>query len=152
MARRRSTITGDKATIANLRRLATLIAPAANEASKRALEPTLAAAKENVTERSGLLRRSLILRRLRDSAKTRPVYVVGVAPKSKARRYAHVVEFGRAANASGKGAMPAQRPLTRAYDATREGAVVIFNRIFGPAIEKSAARIAARNAKRAAKT
>ncbi len=144
MARRRSTITGDKETIAALRRLAALVAPAANEAGKRSLEPTLAEAKANAPVRTGTLRRSLILRREKRSAKTRPVYKVGIAPKSKARRYAHIVEFGLG-DREGAGF------LTAAYESTREQAAEIWKRTFGPAIEKSAARVAARNAKKAAR-
>lgn len=147
-----SKVTGIAETKRALRQVAALVAPAANEACKRSLEPTLAVAKENVganSKKSGTLQKALILKRVKDLPKTKPRYVVGVKPGSPARRYAHVDEFGRAPNANGKGGYKGKRSLTRAFEATKAGAVEIFGKTFGPALEKSAARIAARKAKAA---
>ena len=140
----RSPVSGVSETIRNLKQVASLVAPAANEASKRALEPTLAAAKDNVPKRLGLLKRSLILRRLKSSPKMAPVYVVTVKAGSRARRYAHVAEFGRAPNADGKGAVRGSRAVTNAFESTKDAALKIWGATFGPALEKSAARLAAR--------
>jgi hypothetical protein len=140
-------VQGVETTKAAMRKIAGLVAPAANEAGKRSLEPQLAVTKENAPSRSGRLKKDLILRRLRGTPKTRPVYAVGIRPGSTAIRYAHVLEWGRAANASGAGGMVGTRYFTRAFDATKENAIRIWGKTFGPALEKSAARIAARNAK-----
>ena len=39
------------------------------------------------------------------------------------------------ANANGKGGYPGTRFLTRAFEATKDGVMVIFGRVFGPALE-----------------
>ena len=101
------------------------------------------------SKRTGLLKKSLILKRVKGSPKTKPRYVIGVKPGSRAVAYAAADEFGRAPNANGKGGYKGKRNLTRAFEATKQGAVAIFGKTFGPALEKSAARIAARKAKRA---
>lgn len=134
-------VQGVQTTIANLRKVAALVAPAANEASKRAMEPMLAEAKANAPVRSGRLKRDLVLRRAKDSPKTRPVYLIGVKPDSPARAYAHLIEFGLGPV---KNATPF---MTMAFETCRESALQIWGRTFGPALEKSAARIAARRAR-----
>lgn len=140
---RRSGVRGVPESVAALRTLAGLVAGPANQASKRAMEPMLAAAKENVPVRTGRLKRALILKRVKKSPKLAPRYVIGVAPKAKAA-YAVVVEWGRAANAKGHGALRGTRFMTRAFDANKAEAVRIFGRTIGPAIEEQARKLKAR--------
>ena len=78
-------IEGAAETAQAMRKLAGLLAPALNESAKRALEPTLALAKDLAPRETGTLRRSLILRRLKASPKTSPEYVVGVNPKTRGK-------------------------------------------------------------------
>jgi hypothetical protein len=62
--------------------------------------------------------------------------------------YAHITEFGRMAS-DGEPAVPGRRWMTAAYEATKAEVVERFGQLFGPALERSAARIAARKAKKA---
>jgi hypothetical protein len=146
----KSRVTGVPETVRALRETARLVAPAANSASLHSLEPTLAAAKEGAPVRTGTLRRSLVIKRDQRSPKAKPIYRVGPSAKSPAVRYASVVEFGRMAS-DGEPAVPGRRWMTAAYEATKAEVVERFGRLFGPALEKSAARIAARKAKKAAR-
>src|SRR5690606_12925130 len=107
--------------------------------------------KDNAPHRSGRLQKDLILRRLKGTPKAKPIFGVGIKPGSPAIRYAHVVEFGRAAGADGAGGRKGARYMSRAFDSTKAGALQIWARTFGPALEKSAARLAARQARRAAR-
>ena len=150
-------VTGASEATRAMRELARLVGPAGNAACKRALEPTLAVAKQGVPEDTGTLKKSLIIKRDSQSPKTKPRYAVGPDAAAKGKdgrrpvRYAHLAEFGRAANANGTGGMLGSRFLTKAYEATKEQVVTIFGREIGPAIEKQAARIAVQKAKRAAR-
>jgi hypothetical protein len=146
----KSRVTGVPETVRALRETARLVAPAANSASLHSLEPTLAAAKESAPVRTGTLRRSLVIKRDPRSPKAKPVYRVGPSAKSPAVHYAHITEFGRMAS-DGEPAVPGKRWMTAAYEATKAEVVERFGQLFGPALERSAARIAAQKAKRAAK-
>jgi HK97 gp10 family phage protein len=144
----RSRVTGYRETIAAFRELARYVAIPANEASRYALAPTLAAAKANAPKRSGLLRRSLTIRRSTRGSKLKPRHYVGpdnsvVGPKGeKPIKYAHIDEFGRAPNKDGKGRVQGTRFLTRAYEETKELVVKRFGERMGPAIEARAAKLA----------
>jgi hypothetical protein len=129
------------------RELARNLAAPMNEASKRSLDPTLAAAKENVPVRTGRLKRALAIVRAKDSPKTKPRYFVGPDRKRKVF-YGHLVEWGRPDNADGKGGVKGTRFLTRAFDSTKTRIPQIWGATIGPAIEKHAARLAQRKAKR----
>jgi hypothetical protein len=142
-----SSVTGIAETKRAFAQLAALLAPAANEASKRSLEPTLALAKDLAPVDTGALKRSLIIRRVKSSPKTKPVYLVRPNPATTGKdgrrpsRYAAIVELGL-------GRMKRAEPfLTPAWEATKGAALQIFGRTFGPALEKSAARVAARRAR-----
>jgi hypothetical protein len=119
----------------------------------------LAAAQQNIQDdgsiATGELLKGLIVKRMRSPA-TRPQYRVGVDPDSPARSQAHLLEFDTAPHINAGKFAGSQHPgtkgtrfMTRAYEATKQEAVAIFGRVFGPAVEKQAARLAARAAKKA---
>jgi hypothetical protein len=101
----------------------------------------LAAARANAPVHDGDLRRSLAIVKRR-SPKARPVHAVGPRADftgkdgAKPVRYAHVVEFGRAANARGSGEQQGTRFLTRAFESTSAAALKIFSETIGPAFLK----------------
>lgn len=144
-----SRVIGVRGTTAALRALARFASVPLNEASRHALAPTLAAAKELVPVDTGLLRRSLVIRRAK-SPKISPRHFVGPSTRAvgpggeRPVKYAHLVEFGRAPNGAGHGAMAGSRFLTAAYEATKDLVVRRFGAIVGPAIEKRAASVAAK--------
>jgi HK97 gp10 family phage protein len=144
----KSRVTGAPETIKAMREVARYVAPAANSASKHSLEPTLDAAKEGAPVRTGTLRRSLTIKRDRESSKSKPRYFVGPDSKSPAVRYAHITEFGRMASGD-KPALPGRRWMTAAFEVTKEEVARRFGVLIGPALEKQAARVAAQKAKRA---
>ncbi|HWJ72917.1 MAG TPA: hypothetical protein VNX29_07110 [Kaistia sp.] len=155
----KSRISGGPEVTANMRQLANLVAGPGNSASKRALEPTLTEAKRNLqadgSVRTGQLLRDLIIKRQR-SPKTKPLYRVGAGGDSTS--IAHLVEFpvkahivgGIFAGAKHPGT-PGTRFMTRAYDATKAEVVARWAAEIGPAIQKQAAVLARRAAKKAAK-
>jgi HK97 gp10 family phage protein len=138
---------GVRQTKLNLRELGQYVSTPANAAARKALRPTLAEAKSNAPKKSGLLRKSLTIKKSR-SQKARPKFRVGPDAATegpngeKPIKYAHITEFGRAPNKGGKGGMKGTRWLTRAYESTRDGVSAIFGAEIGPAIEKHAARLA----------
>jgi hypothetical protein len=79
--------------------------------------------------RTGRLKKSLIIKRQKDSPKTRPRYFLGPDVKAKAG-YAHIIEWGRAANAAGKGAMRGTRFMTAAFERTKSQIFEIWQRTF----------------------
>ena len=119
-----------------------------NEASRKAMAPLLAATRANAPVDEGALKRSLAIKRAR-SSKLKPVHLVG--PRADYQRggdrpvrYAHIVEWGRAGNADGKGGMPGTRFMTRAFEATSATVLEILERELPAAIERRIAKIAAR--------
>ena len=140
----RSGVYGGTETAQAMRKLAALVARPANGALRASLAPTLAAAQRGAPVDTGTLRRSLVIRRVRRSPKTKPSYVVGPDPKVRGPngrrpvRYAHLVEFGLGP------VKRARRFLTSAYEMTKEEVVKIFGAEFGPRLEENARRIAAR--------
>jgi HK97 gp10 family phage protein len=142
-----SSVTGVQETIRAFKALAALMAPALNSASKHSLEPMLEDAKSLAPIDTGTLRRSLVIRRVRASPKNNPQYRVGPNPATKGKdgrrpvKYAHLVEFGL-------GPVKRAQPfLTAAFETNKAEAIERFGKLFGPALEKSAARLAARKAK-----
>ena len=137
----RSTLTGGAAIARKFKAAVPGLLPAISEASRASLKPMLAAARENVPVRSGALKKSLAVKKLR-SARLKPSYAVG--PRSdyvgkagqKPVRYAHLAEFGRPPNADGKGEEKGTRFLTRAFRATASEALRIFEQTVGPAFLK----------------
>jgi HK97 gp10 family phage protein len=140
-------VQGIRQTQMNLRELGQYVSTPANSAARKALRPTLAEAKSNAPKKYGLLRKSLTIKKSR-SSKYRPKFRVGPVASAegpngeKPIKYAHITEFGRAPNKSGKGGMKGTRWLTRAYESTRDGVSAIFGAEIGPAIEKRAAKLA----------
>lgn len=151
MAPRR--VTGASETAKAFRELARLVAGPGNQACKRSLAPTLAAAQAGAPVETGTLRKSLTIKRDGGSPKTRPRYLVGPSSGTKGKdgrrpvKYAHLAEFGRRPNADGSGGHSGTRFLTRAYEATKSQVVENFGREFGPAVEAQAAKLAAKKAK-----
>lgn len=148
MARRpRKAVTGHGEAAKTMRELNKVLVPAARSATKASFEPTLAAAKQNLRDDgsvlTGALLRSMVVRLIKRSPKLSPRYVVTPDPKSKVR-HAHLVEFGRAPNADGKGGYAGTRFLTRAFKSTVGQVPVIWGRKFGEAFERHAKRVAAK--------
>lgn len=131
-----------------MRKIVPGLAVPLNEASRKALKPMLAATKQNAPVRSGALKRSLAIKKAR-SPKVRPVHLVG--PRSDYQegddrpvKYAHILEFGRAANADGKGAIRGTRFMTRAFEATAQQALKILEVELPAAIERRIVKLATR--------
>jgi hypothetical protein len=132
----RTGVTGAKDTARAFRELARYVATPSNEACRYALGPTLSEARKNAPKKTGELRRSLAIRRDPESPKSRPRFLVGPRRGSPAVRYAHLVEFFN--DGPGKGF------FTAAFEATKDLVVRRFNERIGPAIEKRAAKLAAK--------
>jgi len=139
-------VLGTKETIRNFKALSRNITGPARSAAKHSLEPTLAAAKQNVAAsghvRTGLLQKSLVIRLDKKSPKTKPRYFVGPATEAKrggakAIRYAHLLEFGR----HSVHPYPGVRFLTRAFLETKEEVVRRYGALIGLALEKRAAQL-----------
>ena len=152
-------VRGHTEAAAAFRRLANQLAAPGNQAGKRSLEPTLAAAKDNLQQdgsiESGELLRAITIRRQKSSA-IRPKYAVGADPKSKAGPRAHLLEFDTAPHKNAGARAGTDHPgtkgtrfMTRAFEATKQQVVELWAKEIGPAIERQAARLAARAAKKA---
>jgi hypothetical protein len=140
----RSKVTGVAETRRAMRELARLVAAPLNQAGKRALEVTLAVAKENAPEDEGKLKKALIVKRKKDSPKTAPVYLLGLKPGSTRTSAAVVTEFGRAPNEDGSGEIRGTHWMGNAFRDTKDEVIRVWSATFGPALEASAKRIAAR--------
>jgi HK97 gp10 family phage protein len=149
----KSTIKGVGTTKSAFRQLQTGLAVPVNEASRKALRPTLAAAKANLkangSNKTGALMSLLTIRRDPTSPKDKTVTVVAPSTKTPHYREAHLVEFGTAPHFEPKinhmhpGADP--KPFMRpAFEETKEEVVKIFGDSIGPAVEKRAASLAKR--------
>jgi len=145
---RKSTVTGGKATARAMRELVPGLAVPLNEASRKAMKPLLAATRANVPVDKGTLRRSLTIKRAK-SPKIRPVHLVG--PRSDFQsgddrpvKYAHIVEFGRAPNADGRGGFPGTRFATRAFESTAATVLKVLELELPEAILRRVAKIRAK--------
>ena len=146
-------VSGDAETRRNMRELAKYVATPANQAARKALRPMLAAAKRNAKEsdETGSLRKSLTVKRQTKSPKLHPRFRVGpdagyVGPDGrKPVRYAHLINYGKV-NSDGS-QTPGTRFMDRAFEENAQGTVDIFGKELGPAIEKRAAQLAAKQRK-----
>lgn len=145
---RKSAVTGGKEIAKAMRQVVPGLAVPLNEASRKALKPMLAATKQNAPVRSGALKRSLAIKKAR-SPKIRPVHLIGPRAdyqegENRPVKYAHLVEFGRAPNADGKGGAIGTRFMTRAFEATAQQVLRILETELPAAIERRIVKIAAR--------
>lgn len=146
-----SKITGGKQLAANLKSLASVLGRPLNEASRKALRPTLAAAKKNIKANdsieSGELLKLLTIKRDPASKKDAPVHMVGPDSKKSAHyRVAHLIELGTAPHDvdgkphPGANAAPFLRP---ALEETQDEVLRLLGEEFGTALEKAATRLGA---------
>lgn len=150
---RKSSVTGGKATAKRLRQVVPGLAVPLNEASRKALAPMLRMARTTAPRDSGALRKTLIIKRSGRSPKIRPVHLVGPRADYELNgrrpvKYAHVVEFGRAPNADGKGGMEGSRFMSKAFDATAARALQILGIELPAAIEKRVKKLASKGGSR----
>lgn len=148
-------VTGHRETARAFRELARLVAGPGNQASKRALEPMLEEAKANLDRNrsvhTGKLKKALTIKREPRAPKTKPTYRIGATSESGQSGTVHLVEFGTAPHKIGSVEHPGAQPkpfMRPAYETKKAEAVDIFNREFGPAVEKQAAKLAAKKASR----
>jgi len=146
----KSRVTGGSQLRGSLRQISSGLTVPINEASRKALQPTLKAAKRNLkangSVESGELLKLLTIRKDPDTGKDKPRHVVGPATTNPAYREAHLVEFGTAPHFQpelhrlhpGAQAKPFLRP---AFEETKGEAIKRFGESIGPAIEKRAARL-----------
>ncbi len=140
MARR---VTGDRETARAFRQLAKFVSVPTNSASRFALRPMLAEAKRNAPKRSGLLKKSLGIKRDTRSPKLRPVHWIGPLARFKdVFRYAHLTNFGHL-NRDGSVTV-GTRWMDRAFEATKDEVVRRFGDRIGTELEKRAARVRAK--------
>lgn len=145
----RSTITGGKQVAAAFRQIVPGLSVPLNEASRKAMAPMVRAAKAGAPVDDGDLKRSMVVKRAK-SPKASPVHVVGpradfVGKNGKRPvKYAHVVEFGRAANADGKGGFPGLRFMTKAFEATAQTVIATLESEIPVAIAKRVAKLRAK--------
>ncbi len=121
------------------------------KASKKAAAPMLAAAKAKVKVRSGLLQKSLTIKQVKLRKGKSVITYVGPnkategvdsrGRKTKAVKYAHVIEFGRRDKRKGA-AQPFMRP---AFEETKEEAIRIYAAEIDGEIQKAAKKEGARN-------
>lgn len=143
---RKSTVTGGKQIAKALRQVVPGLAVPLNEASRKALKPMLAAAKQNVPVRTGALKRSLAIKKAR-SPKIRSVHLIGPRAdyqegENRPVNYASLVEFGRPPNANGKGGIRGTRFMTRAFEATAQQVLKILETELPAAIERRVMKLA----------
>lgn len=159
-------VKGSRETAAALRELSRYVSTPMGTASRFALQPTLKAAKSNAKaipfkEDTGALEESMTIKKASDSKPLNQKYQVGPDASyekqtpygiRKPVKYAHLDEFGTAPHYQpGRGVVhPGQRPtpfLTPAYFETREQVPKRFGDKLGPALEKRAAQLAAKQRK-----
>jgi hypothetical protein len=153
---KRSKISGVSKAKSAFRQVQSGLTVPVNEASRKALAPTLKAAKTNLktngSVESGELLKLLTIKKDPTARKDRPVHVVGPSTKSPGYRAAQLVELGVAPHFQpelnrmhpGAAAKPFLRP---AFEETKDAAVRIFGESIGPAIEKRAAKLAKKRSK-----
>lgn len=146
-------VRGASETARAFRELARLVAGPGNSASKRALEPMLAETKLNLERNRSVvtkkLMKALTIKRDAKSPRTKPTYRIGTLQGSGQAGTVHLVEFGTAPHTIKGKHHPGARPkpfMRPAFEQNKEQAVEIFGREFGPAVEKQAAKLAAKKA------
>jgi len=145
-----SKMTGGKQLAANFRTLAQALGRPMNEASRKALQPMLRAAKANVRKndnvQSGKFLKSLTVKRDPTSKKDAPVHMIGPGSKEPHSRLGHLLEFGVAPHDIDGAPHPGARAfpwLGPAFEEKSGEAIEIFGKEIGPALEKHAARLGA---------
>jgi HK97 gp10 family phage protein len=113
--RGRATVKGGTETREAFRQIRSEFGPALNKVSRLAMAPVLKEARANAPKDTGRLKKSLVLRLVKGRPKNAPETRVGVSGRSRALRYSHLAEFGRA----GAGGYPGSRFMTRAFESTR---------------------------------
>ncbi|NBB47103.1 hypothetical protein GVN24_02315 [Rhizobium sp. CRIBSB] len=150
----RSRVTGAAGIQKAFRQVALNLAAPISQASRKALKPTVQAAKRNLAANgsvdSGKLQKLITVKR---DPKNKAAHHVGPSSEDPAYRQGHLVEFGVAPhfqpelNRMHPGA--AAKPfLTPAFEETADQVMQIFGQEVGPAIEKAAIRAAAKATKR----
>jgi HK97 gp10 family phage protein len=126
-------------------------------AQRTALAPVLRDSKANLSANgsvvTGKLRKLMTIRQDRSAKPGKPTAVVGPAATDPAYRSGHLVEFGTAPHFQpelnrmhpGAAAKPFLRP---AFEKNRDQVIERFGAAIGPAIEKRAARLAAKGQKK----
>lgn len=154
----KSQVKGVRETVAAIRRMRSIQRPI-NEASRYALVSMLATVKANLKTFketryepgpnivTGMLLRSMVIRKDRKSTRTRQLTVI--AATGKAIRYAHLVEFGTDPHWQPKLKImhPGAQPfpfLTPAFHRHDDDAIDRFGQRIGPALEAHARRVAAK--------
>lgn len=147
----RSTVSGAADIVAALNYLSGEIGTPSARAARKALTPTLKAARKNAPKDEGDLKKSLTVKRVARMPQNKNKHLIGpradfVGDDGDAPvRYAHITEFGKA-----DGSVRGTRWMSRAFEETKDEAVEIYAREIGPEIEKAAARKAKRRAQRRA--
>lgn len=160
-------VRGAKETSRALRELSKQVAVPLAATSRFALQPTLKAARSNakslhLKESTGTLAASLVIKQKPRTSKVNPTFQVGPdsgyqrATQFGSRRpvrYAHLIEFGTAPHYQpGRGVVhPGTAPhpfLTPAYHSTKAEVVKRFGAKIGPEMEKRAAKLASKAAKK----
>ncbi len=140
-----SRVTGHRSTATAFRRIVPGLKAPIGYASRKALQPMLKAARANAPVDSGDLKKSLAIKR--DSRARKNVVRNVIGPRAdyvgkngdKPVKYSHVIEFG-----SADGTVKGSRWLTRAFEESKDETIRIFREEIGPAIEKQAAKVAAK--------
>ncbi len=129
-----------------------------NQAGREALRVTLAEARRTAPVDDGDLKKALAIRRDdQNSTPLNPKFKLGVRSDYRGVagrrpiRYAHLVEFGVMPHTLHGGAQhpgTSPRPFMRqAFEATKKEVINRVGRYLGPAIERRAARLAAKKAR-----
>lgn len=122
-------------------------------AQRTALAPVLSDARSNLSANgsvvTGKLKKLLTIKKDQTAKPSRPTMLVGPAATDPAYRSAHLVEFGTAPHFQpelnkmhpGAAAKPFLRP---SFEKNRDKVIERFGASIGPAIEKRAAKLAAK--------
>jgi HK97 gp10 family phage protein len=145
-------VSGDRAVRAAFREMAKAVARPVDEASRFALKPILAAAKANTKHAS--VKKALVLKKGK-APKDRLTFNIGGDPRNPDYRLLHLLEFGTEPHENA-GQFPgthhpgtaAQPFLTPAFQEHGAEAIKRFGERLGPAVEKQAARLAAKQGKK----
>jgi HK97 gp10 family phage protein len=142
-------MTGAKAMSNALNRIAPALNAPINAALRKALRPMLAQAKANTKHKR--IRKALAVRRDPQARADRPTYTVGGNPKNPDYRLLHLSEFGTKPHKIGDWMHPGAKaePFLRpAFEEKKDETIKILGEEIGPAIEKQAAKVAAKRAKK----
>lgn len=145
---KKSKMTGAREIQRNFRAMQASLNTPMNEASRKALRPTLRQAKDNLKANgnveTGALLSTLSILRDREAPKDKPTYLVGPnSSKSPAYREAYLIEFGVEPHRVGDSIHPGHQawPFMRpSFEATKDEVIAGWGREIGPAIEKWAAK------------